>query len=468
MPSAKVIFMLTLLLPIGTLWAESTETSVQVNQSEVDSWNKFADSLLAVHNSLISNVEIRQERTVGSYGGEYGKDYVFREVSYFDKINNNLLSRIRWHNKKENITHTIEVYIYDSNNILVRDYVAAYLPYDRNAPFQTLINFHTHNDGLHAYRQFDASGDLLFEKCKGNFWGGNVSILLEDYEMPDKPFEYTATYLACFSNLPRSAGKFLDPSVEIRQKSPPAISAGKDEPNISDDYHEAIAYYSRTLSAQPGNVSAYTKRAHAYLMVHEFDKSVADYSAAIKLDPDFDEPYFGRGLAYGRNQQFELAIQDLSEYIRRNPDSSKAYTKRGVRYIWMGKLALAKKDLVRAIELDAGNAEANDDVGVLYAQEKRYVKAIKHFQASINNDPAYQKAYHNLALAYYLTNKDTLAMHNINKALELNPNSKNSTLLKSEILERGGHWQKARKLARDANLMEEPNWSEVMTPVENR
>ena len=460
-----MLFLLTS-APFDTLQAESTEISAQVNQAEVNAWNKFADSLLTVHNSLVSKIETKVVKNFGSYGGEYSKDFRYLEISHFDKNSNKLLSRIRWHSKQKNIAHTIEIFVYNSRNKLVRDYVAAYLPYDRNAPFQTLINFHTYNDGLHAYRQFDASGDLLFEKCEGQLWGGNVSILLEDYEVPEKPFDYTATYLACFSDLPLSAGVFLDPLMEIRKKSSPTIYAAGYGLSATDNYSEIIAYYSNILATQPGNVGAYTKRAFAYLMVHEFDKSVADYSAAIKLSPEFDEPYFGRGLAYGRNQQFKLAIKDLSKYIRRNPDSSKAYTKRGVRYIWMGKLKLAKKDLIRAIKLDAGNAEANDDVGVLFAQEKQYLKAIKHFQASISSDPSYQKAYHNLALTYYLTNKNALALRNIDRALELSPVNQNSTLLKAEILTQGGRHEEARKLASDASLMNESNWSEVMTPVE--
>jgi len=454
--------------PFGILRADSIKASAQVYQAEVNAWNKFADSLLAIHYTLTSRADLKKTETFGSYGGEYSKDYRFLEESYIDLKNNNLLSRIRWHNKKKKLLHTIEIFVYNSNNELIRDYVAAYLPYDRNAPFQTLINFHTHDNGLRAYRQFDASGDRIFEKCEGTLWGGDVLLLLEDYEMPEKPFDYTGMYLACFSDLPASAGMYLDPLTEIRNLTPGNIGPVNAESGIPDDFNEAIEYYSKILASQPNNFVVYTRRADAYFMVHEFDKSVADYSTAIKLNPGFDKAYYGRGLAYGRNRQFKRAIRDLSEYIRKNPDSSRAYTKRGVRYIWMGKLKLAKKDLVKAVELDAGNAEANDDVGVLYAQEKLYYKAINHFHASIKSDPTYQKAYHNLALTYYLTNKNTLAMRYVDKALELNAVSKNSTLLKAEILEQAGHLQEAKKLENAAKQMIESSWSEVMNPTESR
>ncbi len=445
------------ILALNTIaYAQEYETSVEVSQSEVDAWNKFASSLLTLHRDSISKTNYRVERRSGYYGGEYAKDYRFLEESFFAKSDSRLLSRIRWHDKNKNLFQTIEVFIYDRNGLLTRDYTAAYLLRERNAPFQTLINIHKHDDKLHAYRQFDASDELLFEKCNGTLDGSKVSLLLEDYEMPDQPFDYTGEYLMCFSNLPKSAGAYLDPLVEIAQK--------RDEKNI--DYDSLIKALTSEIAKYPRNEKLYLKRGHAYLMTHAFSKSIEDYSNVIQLNPNLDEAYYGRGLAYGRDQQFKRSIDDLSEYIRRDPDSSRGYTKRGVRYIWMGKLDLAKQDLLKAIALDHGNAEANDDLGVLYAQEQRYKEAIEHFQASIRHDPTYQKAYHNLAMAYYLTDKNESALSSVKKALALDSRNKNSTLLMSVILKRLGRIAEAEKVAKKAQLLDEGNWSELMTPMQ--
>lgn len=468
MHSAKIFLYLVILFFAAAqphqLLADDVGASVQVNQTEVDAWNNFSDALLAIHVSIIASKNVRIEKISGGYGGEYSRGYRYAQESIIDKSSGLLLSRIRWHNKAKNLVHTIEVFIYNSKNVLIRDYVSAYLPYDRNAPFQTLINFHSYDESLHAFRQFDASGERLFEKCEGSLWGGDVAISLEDYEMPDQPFDYSATYLACFSSLPLSAGRFLSPLAELKIKNISSHTASV----APTDYQDAIAYYTKLLEAKTDGAGNRMKRAEAYFHVYEFENAIADFSRVIKNNPNLDEAYFGRGLAYGRNQQFELAVSDLGEYIRRNPNSSRAYTKRGVRYIWMGNFRLAKKDLLKAIALNAGNAEAHDDVGVLFAQEKRYTKAIGHFQASIKSDPTYQKAFHNLSLAYYLTNKNRLAMRNINEALKLDPVSKNSTLLKVEILLRGDRNREAKNLAAKASLMKEPNWSEVMTPAGGR
>lgn len=432
--------------------AAEYESHIEVSQEEVDAWNRFAASLLVVHNNLLQRRPYRVETTSGRYGGEYAKDYHFVEEKYFDKTNGDLLSHIRWHDKTRDEIHTIEFFVYDKNRKLVRDYAAAYLPHDRNAPYQTLINIHSNNDELHAYRQFDANGELLFEKCIGTLYGGQVMILLEDYEIPEQPFDYTTEYLACFSGIPKSAGIYLDPLVEIATKTG----------STDTDYHMAIKVLSAQIGKHPKNAKLYLKRGHAYFMVHEFSKSVDDYSTVMKLNPNLDEAWFGRGLAYGRNRQFSRAITDLTEYIRRDPSSSRGYTKRGVRYIWMGKLDLAKKDLQKAVALDPTNAEAHDDLGVLYAQDKQYHSAAKHFRSSIRHDPTYQKAHHNLAMTLFLTGNHETALATVDKALALGPRSRNSMLLKSEILRKLGKTGDAARLAEQAKSMEEGNWSELM------
>jgi tetratricopeptide (TPR) repeat protein len=444
--------------------AEVYETQVEVSQTEVDAWNRFATSLLTLHRKILANTPHRVERSTSSYGGEYAGGYEFVDERFHDKKTGNLLSHIRWHNKKKGEVHTIEVFIYDQAGKLQRDYTAAYLPKDRNAPIQTLINFHTQKDRLHAYRQFDANGELLFEKCAGEYMGGRISLSLEDYEIPDNPFDVTGDYLACFSSLPRAAGIYLDPLSEIhrvKENDGHAANAGSDS-----DYHELVKQYTSQLENSPADARLLIRRGDALFMLHEFEGAIQDYSRAIKIDPALDDAWFGRGMAYGRNRQFDQAIADLTVYLQRNPESSRGYTKRGVRYIWMGKLDLAKQDLRKAVAIDPSNAEANDDLGVLYAQEKQYERAAQHFHNSIKHDPGYQKAHHNLAMVNFLTGRQESALSEIEKALELDSQNRNSAMLKSEILARMGRADEAAEISENARLMEETNWSEQMTPVQ--
>lgn len=187
--------------------------TMKVDQTHVDNWNAFADACLALHREQIAGRDVRQEERVGGYANY--PDF-YREVSYYDRTNGRLLSRVQWERAEPDRLHAIEVYVRDGGGRVLRDYSAAYLPQGRNAPVQTLINLHAYNGDLHAFRQFDASGDRLYEYCEGNFEGEAVQIrLFEDdlagvSEHADRVMASPA-YQACFQDLPPDPGPYLDP-----------------------------------------------------------------------------------------------------------------------------------------------------------------------------------------------------------------------------------------------------------------
>ena len=243
----------------------------------------------------------------------------------------------------------------------------------------------------------------------------------------------------------------------------PAIDLARfDEPASSDELTQEVAQLSRLIQAKPTQAALYARRGAAWFKLREFDKAIEDFSAALKLNDKLDEAWFGRGMALGRNDQVDEGIVDLGVYIHRHPTSSLAYTKRGVRHLWKGDLENAEQDLTRAIALNSKNAEAHDDLGVIYAQRRDYEKAAQHFQATIRSEPSYQKAYHNLAMVHYLTERNKLALAVVDQALQLAPDARDSLLLKGAILEALGRHAEARTLKDDAEFLPQGEHSSRM------
>lgn len=206
----------------------------------------------------------------------------------------------------------------------------------------------------------------------------------------------------------------------------------------------------------------YILRGDALFLLGKFDDAVKDYSFALKLDENENEAYLGRGLALARSGWIEEGIKELDIYIKRNPNSSLAYTKRGVRRLWLGEEKGAQKDFERALDIDPSNAEAHDDLGVIFSRKKMYFEAADHFISAIEYDPTYQKAYHNLALISFLTGKDELALGFVNSAVGLNPYSRDTLMLKSQILSVLGFEEDAKELQEEAEFLPEGNWSELV------
>ncbi len=221
-----------------------------------------------------------------------------------------------------------------------------------------------------------------------------------------------------------------------------------------------LKQYSQQIKKEPANAQHYIARADIHFKLHNFEQAVKDYTQALNIDNKLDQAWFGRGMAKGRLGLIDEGIADLSVFIRHNPESTVAYTKRGVRYLWKGDRDNAAKDLRKAIELDPRNAEAHDDLGVVLAQQGDYKTALEHFTKTVSIDPTYQKGYHNQAMAFYVLERDADALATVNVAIKLDPEARNSMLLKSEILNSLGRKDEAQAIHDEAMFLPQGNWSE--------
>lgn len=184
-------------------------------------WNQFVKDLYSLHQHMIKDRDVYTRESNGGYGGLTNDLNFYREVKTFDKETDRLLSNIKWENKNPDNIHEIDINIYDNQGRIIRDYSAYYLPHARNAPTMTLINIHHYTNGLYSFRQFDANDEILFEFCEGTHNGRPVKIVFEYYEIPDKISDITDkserdAYHACFHQLAKSAGTYLNPLNEIK------------------------------------------------------------------------------------------------------------------------------------------------------------------------------------------------------------------------------------------------------------
>lgn len=449
------LFTLTIFILTNTAFATTRYNTVKTDKTQVNKWNNFVTELYQLHLNLTKRVPVKTSELSGGYGGGFANKTFYREISYFNKNTNQLISKIQWETEQPDKIHTIEVYLYDKRGRVKTDFYARYLPYARNAPVQTLINLHNYSDNLHAFRQFDANGELIYETCRGKLFNETINLHLDNEEILDFRTENSdemlnEAYTSCFLNVSQTAENYLHPNRFNTDK----IS----KTGLSIDYH--VSSFTQKIKQQPKNPALYVQRGELYFQSHDFDKAIDDFKMALQLDDSFYKAYFWRGMALARNGQIEEGINDLTKYIQHNPGDSRAYTKRGVRYIWAGKLDKAQKDLLMAIKLDKTNSEAHDDLGVIYAQQKKFDSALKHFSFAIQYDPTYQKAHHNQAMAFILTNNPQRALLAINKSLVLDSNSRNSLMLKSEILIALGKNKEAESVIKKAEFLPEGNWSE--------
>ena len=177
-------------------------------------WNWFAEALYDLHQRQLAAHQVKTEVREDGY---YRNPRFYIETRYIDAASGRVLSVLqRERDKPENI-HSLEVFVYDNHGRIARDYSVLYLPHSRSAPQHTLINLHAYHGDLHAFRQFDATDNRLYEFCQGKYQGKKVEIRLDEFDLiklegKTGTILETPQYRSCFHGLPRaSAGKYLTP-----------------------------------------------------------------------------------------------------------------------------------------------------------------------------------------------------------------------------------------------------------------
>lgn len=203
-------FFVLIIMSSGLVSIVSATEAMKGDNVHVRVWNKFANDALSLHKKLTTGKNLKVKTQVGSYAN--AKNF-YTEHSYFD--NGRLISQVQWEKENPKQLHTIEVYVHDKKGRVARDFMAAYLPYYHNAPNQTLISFHHYSGNLHSFRSFDASGDIILERCNGeNKKGQMVNLLLDEddlYNDNDGIME-TTDYEKCFAGLKQNKlGKYIIP-----------------------------------------------------------------------------------------------------------------------------------------------------------------------------------------------------------------------------------------------------------------
>jgi len=180
----------------------------------VKTWNKFSEKLLAMHKNLLATRDLKETTRLGGYRG---KPEFYKEHSYHDKKTGQLVTRVHWETKQPDQLHVLEVFLYDKQGRLDRDYTVAFLPGFRNAPSQTLVTMYNYNGKLKAFRNFDANNETTYESCEGSWKGKHVDFSFEDYEIiglrKKGGIGDSAEYKACFDAIPFSAEKVLPPTL---------------------------------------------------------------------------------------------------------------------------------------------------------------------------------------------------------------------------------------------------------------
>ena len=148
------------------------------------------------------------------------------------------------------------------------------------------------------------------------------------------------------------------------------------------------------------------------------------------------------------------ALGEVDKAILLEPDNSQFYVHRGRFCFEAGRLADAELAFVKALQIDPHLTDAHNFLGAVLNEEGRKDEAEREFR-TVLADPAYptpQRAYFNLGLLYASQGRDTEAIDNLRRAVEI------------DTKYYGAHFQLASLLDKTGKLEEAASEYEVAGP----
>jgi tetratricopeptide (TPR) repeat protein len=184
---------------------------------------------------------------------------------------------------------------------------------------------------------------------------------------------------------------------------------------------QAIAFFTDSIRANPGDPNGYVMRAHIRREKKELDIALGDLNEAIRLDPARASVWNWRGLVWDDKKEYDRAIADYGEAIRLDPNLARAYSNRGLARAAKGEYDRAIADYDEAIRLDPNLAAAYNNRGAARRAKGEYDRAIADYGEAIRLDPNDALAYSNRGAARNAKKEYDRAIADCDEAIRLDP-----------------------------------------------
>ena len=161
---------------------------------------------------------------------------------------------------------------------------------------------------------------------------------------------------------------------------------------------QAIAFFTDSTRADPGDAHGYTMRGIVWLREKkEPDLALRDFNEAIRIHPRGSYVYLNRGVAWNDKREYDRAIADYAEAIHLDPELAPAYLGRGWARQMKREYDEAIIDYTEAIRLDPRYILAHSNRGVAWAAKREYDRALADYAEAIHLDLEFASPYNNRA-----------------------------------------------------------------------
>lgn len=156
---------------------------------------------------------------------------------------------------------------------------------------------------------------------------------------------------------------------------------------------DAIADLDRAIQLNPQDASHYNNRGFVRMGIEQFDTAMVDFDNATKLQPRYKNAYNNRGLLEIARGNYQRAIVEFNQALEIDNSYIDAYNNRGFAEFEGGQIEKALDDFNVAIQLDPNYVNAYNNRGLLKARAGDFENALNDFTLAMMIEPLNPKYY---------------------------------------------------------------------------
>jgi tetratricopeptide (TPR) repeat protein len=188
------------------------------------------------------------------------------------------------------------------------------------------------------------------------------------------------------------------------------------------DLEAARASLEEAVRGEPQNALAWARLSELHASFGELDKALDAAQRAAALQPNLARTQTVLGYAYLMEVKTREAREAFERAIALDQADPLPRLGLGLAKIREGRLPEGRRDLEVAASLDSGNALVRSYLGKAYYEEKRSPLDEREYSVARQLDPNDPTPWFYDAIAKQTTNRPVEALHDLQRAIELNDN----------------------------------------------
>lgn len=191
---------------------------------------------------------------------------------------------------------------------------------------------------------------------------------------------------------------------------------------VQFDLQGARTTLQKAIDLAPQNALAWARLAELYSSSGELDQSLSAAQQAVALEPNLSRTQTVLGFAYLTRVETVQAKEAFAKAIEFDQADPLPRLGLGLAKIREGELSEGSRDIEVAASLDPNNALVRSYLGKAYFEEKRPGYDEREYETAQGLDPQDPTPFFYSAIQKQTTNRPVEALHDLEKANELNDN----------------------------------------------